>query len=164
MASYLSIQPLKRGDRFPEIQGKTLSGQKIHLPHDLNGKPSILIIYFYRDTRVQVKPWNERLHEKYGKYKNVNCLEVPMFQDYARLYGFVLDRKLKQIIPHKRHENVAVYYGKLGKYYYHFDVNSLTDCYVYLLDASGKVRATAVGEFTEDKFEQITGTLETLYA
>jgi len=162
VASYLTIQPLAEGDKLPSIPGKTLSGRKITLPSDVQGKISILIFYFYQEARPQVQAWYNTLLNKYGKRQDIISIEVPMIRDYARFYGFILGRKLKRLIPRKSHENVVIYYGKLEKYYYYFNVDSLTDCYVFVLDKTGRVRLSTCGEMTPEKMEQVSTKLEEL--
>ncbi len=164
MASYLTIQPLEDGDSFPRLKGKTLSGRKVLFPKHVEGKISILIFYFYQEARPQVQKWCSKLMESYGKRKDVACYEVLMARDYARLYGFIFDHKLKRLIPRKRRDNVVTYYGKLEKYYYHFNVNSLTDCYLFMLDKAGKVRLSAEGPMTQHKRDQINAKIEELSA
>jgi hypothetical protein len=132
------------------------------LPNDVQGKISILIFYFYQEARPQVQAWYNTLLSNYGKRQDIISIEVPMVRDYARLYSFILDRKLKRLIPRKRHENVVIYYGKLEKYYYYFNVDSLTDCYVFLLDKTGRVSLSTCGEITQEKIEQISTKLEEL--
>jgi hypothetical protein len=161
VASYLTIQPLKEGDIFPEISGKTLAGRKIMLPTKMRGKISIMIFYFYQEARPQAQAWYNLLITTYNTRKDIILLEVPMIRDYARLYSFILDRKLKWLTPRKKHENVVLYYGKLEKYYYHFNVNNLTDCYVFVLDKEGKVCTSVCGEVTPEKLQQISTKLET---
>ncbi len=160
MASYLTIQPLKEGDIFPEICGKTLGSRKVMLPGKMRGKFSIMIFYFYQEARPQAQTWYNSLNSIYGKRKDMILLEVPMIRDYARLYSFILDRKLKWLTPRKKHENVVLYYGKLEKYYYHFNVNNLTDCYVFVLDKEGKVITSAYGEVNPEKLQQVNTKLE----
>ena len=162
MASFLTIQPLVPGDKFPSIPGKLLSGQKISLPHDVQGKVSILVIYFYQEAHRQVQEWSNLLMKKYGKRNDLICIEMLMVRDYAYLYSFILDRKLKRLVPRKRHENVVMYYGKLEKYYYYFNVDNLTDCYVFVLDKTGNVKLAKCGEMTLEKMGHIHEKIEEL--
>lgn len=162
MASFLTTQALVPGDKFPDVLGKSLSGRKISLPHDVQGKISILVVYFYQEARPQVQEWHNLLLKKYGKCDDLICIEMLMVRDYAYLYSFILDRKLKRIIPRRRHENVLLYYGKLERYYYYFDVNNLADCYVFMLDKKGKVCLSDFGSVTQEKTDKIAIKLEEL--
>ena len=45
------------GERFPDVQGQTLSGEAVALPGDLAGEPAVLLVGYVQDTQFDLDRW-----------------------------------------------------------------------------------------------------------
>ncbi len=155
MISYLTIQPLDKGDIFPEFHGKTLTNQKLVFPGNLKGKIGLLFFTFMREGHNQVDSWLTPIQKKYSDLPDLNHFSVSMVREYNKLHRFVLNRSFRWFIPKENRTNTVFYSGKLEKFYCYFNVNSLSDCYVFLLDRDNKIQYVECGSANSEKLRDI---------
>src|SRR6266511_4292929 len=82
--------PMRTGEMFPNISGKTLTGLLLELPSAAIGKPAVVIFSFSRTAGKDAHLWNEHLAREFSNavpvYKVVVLESVPrLFRGMAEI-------------------------------------------------------------------------------
>ena len=65
-------------ERFPYIEGISLSGNDVKFPEVLIGKPSVLAVAFKQKAQLCINSWADEFFPRYGINKDVHYYEIPM--------------------------------------------------------------------------------------
>lgn len=150
------------GKKFPTIPAKTLSGDQVVFPDQLNKKVNLVILAFEEWAQKDVDTWAAFLLKEYDIDDEINYYELPMMSKfYSWLSGWI-DGGMKQGISPVLHDNVATFYGERKPYFDFFGIEDLNTCYVYLLDEEGKIQFAASGPMQKKKQEELILTINKL--
>jgi len=141
--------------KFLAIEAETLSGEKITFPDVTKGKYAFILIAFKRQTQGEVDSWLDPFIQEFGEHPSVTFYEIPMISKNWKWMSGWIDAGMRAGVPKNKHDHVATYYGPLGKYFDHFDVNDPQTVYVFLLDKKGNIIFNTSGPADDYKFSEL---------
>ncbi|MPQ47681.1 hypothetical protein GCQ56_11770 [Marinifilum sp. N1E240] len=150
-----TVDKLKLGDTFPNLNGELLSSKKISLPDHCKGKVSILIVAFKRGTQTQIDTWAKPLLHEFSMMEDFRFIEIPMISNFYSWISSYIDNGMRKGIVPSMHKNVMTYYGPLSDYYKYFDVADKKLCYLFLIDRTGKIQFLEKGEAKEENLQSL---------
>jgi hypothetical protein len=62
--------------KFPQIQGRNADGERVYLPVDLGGEPTLVLITFQWQQRSLVEAWREFADRLVEKHENFDYVEL----------------------------------------------------------------------------------------
>jgi hypothetical protein len=137
---------------FPEIEAKTLTGNKIVFPQAAYGKKVLYVVAFHRGAQSQADAWYNFYKELFQP-KGYVFYEIPMISNMWSWMSGMIDNGMRSGVPAFKHNNVATYYGPLKKYYEFFEVKDKDLVYVFSVDEKGHIVAKTHGFPTKSAIE-----------
>ena len=153
--------PLRVGDRMPELKGQTLTGRTAVLPRTSAGKVTLVAMGFTYKSRFPVEAWGGWYRATIGPRTDVTFFEVPMIGGLARLGRWFIDRGMRSGTPAELHEHVITVYGGTGdwKKRVAYSPEREDDAYLIVLDGDGVVRWLHHGEFDPARSDELRALL-----
>jgi putative protein-disulfide isomerase len=139
---------------FPMIEAKSLSKNKISLPNKSASKPTILCMLFKDEGRPLASNWTKNILSKYTK-QEVNLQEIALLPAGLKLLRGTIEKGMRKDVDLSFHDSYLTYFGKTKFYKEQLMMLDNNSCYVFLLDANGKIIYTADGDFNNTKMEAI---------
>lgn len=147
---------------FPQIEGISLSGDKVTFPDILVGKPSVLAVAFRQKAQKCINTWADELLLKYGIDKSINYYEIPMLGGQYTMARNWIDGGMRGGVPKPLHDYTVTYYGPLRSYFKSLDISSKGDCYMYVLNSEGVVVDRHNGYSTEKGLTEMFNLIDSL--
>ena len=151
------------GIKFPQISAETLAGKKIILPDSAQGKITLIIIAFKRESQPQLDSWLRPFMGEYGNKPGFTFYEIPMLAWYWKLMGWMIDSGMRSGIEKEKHKNVMTYYGDYSIYRRVLGLDDVTFGYAFLLDREGVIRWHSRGYATQNTIEEMIENAKKLY-
>lgn len=152
------------GEVFPSLRAETLSGIDILYPDDVEGKTTLILMAFKRETQLKIDSWLEPFLAKFEKDTSIQFFEIPMLAKGWKLMSRFIDGGMRSGIPIEKHGNVSTFYGDVDKYCRLLSITDKSDGYVFLLDKYGVLQWRSSGYATEEKLELLYSKIESLKA
>lgn len=125
------------GERFPEVQGTSLSGETTDLPQALQGEVSVLLIGYTRRSQFDIDRWILGLSQLQTP---VRLVEVPTAGGlFTRLFGERLDESMRRGIPEEDWPSVVTVYQQATRVTEFLGTAGRHNARVVLLDPNGVV-------------------------
>jgi len=146
---------------FPNVSGSNLEGQKLILPKDFEKKLNIVVIAFRREQTDLTDRWTGSLEEIERKNLTIRFYELPVLsRSYSPLRWWI-DGGMRAGIADKkaRKRTITVYTAKTS-FKNQLAIPNEETIYIFLVDKSGKILWRSVGDFNEEKIQQLRHSLE----
>lgn len=147
------------GSPFPRLKAETLSGIKVIYPDDVQGKVTLLLLAFKRETQQKIDSWLEAFLDEFSADTSVQFFEIPMLAKRWKLLAPIIDGGMRSGIPREKHGSVTTFYGDINSYRELLSMKDTSDCFVFLLDKEGTIQwrshGAADGEKLRGLFEKI---------
>lgn len=148
------------GQRLPHLEGETLTGRKVSLPSDAEGKIALLVMGFSYDARWDVEDWVENFRDRFADRNDVTFYEMPMIGGIARLAAPMIDAGMRRGTPRDLQDHVVTVYAQMGPIRRALGASDGSDTWVYLIDRDGTVLFQAHGPWDEEQFAGLTQAVE----
>jgi putative protein-disulfide isomerase len=150
---------------FPAITVKNLKAEDIILPKNALNKPTFICILMKDEGRPVAASWTKSILEKYPK-QEVNIYEVSLLPKGLKILRGTIEKGMKKDVDAGFHSNYTTFFGDVKTYKTTLKINDDNSSYVYLLDKTGKIKASADGYSTLEKanalFSQVTENAPTM--
>ncbi len=142
------------GERFPRVEGKSLSGKEVVIPDDVEGEAILIGVAFERDAQEMLDSWTHYFNALCEGKKDI--YELPMIEGSLwKIFSGFIDRGMKSGIPEERHDKVVTYYGDTSDVKEKLEIEDKSLGYVFLLDEEGKVLFKGEGYADEEGKEEL---------
>ena len=159
------------GKSFPNLSGETVSGQKISLPNQTNGKYTLLGLAMSKKSEDDLQSWYQPIAARFlqdaskaGLFADfaydVNIYFVPMFTGVNKAAAGPARKKALKNVDPKLHDHILFYVGKLEEYKDSLSLKDKDKPYFFVLDNEGKIVYTTEGAYTEAKIDEIESLIE----
>lgn len=135
-----SLIAQEKAQRFPKLEAKSLTREKIIFPDDLSDPVNILILVFKQDAQRIVDTWAKIILEEYEPQANISYYEVPMISTWWVPISWQIDNWMRDGIPEDFHDNTTTFYGDRGPYFEQLNMKDKDSCYLFILDSEGYIR------------------------
>ncbi len=168
--SLFGLHYLKAQNAFPDIEGITLEDKSMTLPKDTRGKNTIVGLAFSKKSDEDLRSWFEPAYRTFiDPPKNslipvteydVNIIFIPMLKGAAKAASGKIIKKMKEGIDPRLHSYILVYQGSINEYREVLNFGAKDVPYFFILDEEGNILHITYGEYSEEKFDEITALLE----
>lgn len=148
------------GARFPDLEVKTLGGNKLALPDAVQGKMTLISVSFTDPAQEKLDSWSNDLFKKYADNATIDYLETILISGKNKAFSGFINKGMKKAVAKSMHDKVSVYFGDLKPYYEHFGVSDKDDAYLFLLDKNGNVLFESSGMATSEKLAVLYSLVE----
>lgn len=146
------------GKKFPEVESKSLSGDKVKIPADLKGDINLISVAFVREAQAMIDSWIEPFQKM---CEGRSAYELPMIDGYFwKIFSGFIDEGMKAGIPNEKHDHVVTYYGDTSEFRKELGIDDKSLAYVYLLDENGKILWSGKGFADEEGIENMAENLK----
>lgn len=170
LISIISISNSTAQKVFPNIDGITLEDKTMSLPNDIKGKKTIVGLAFSKKSDEYLRTWFDPAYRTFispptnslipvTNY-DVNLIFIPMLKGAAKMASGKIVKKMKEGIDPRLHSYVMVYQGSLNDYKDVLNFGAKDVPYFFILDEEGNILHNTSGEYSEEKFDEITALLE----
>jgi hypothetical protein len=143
-------------DCIPNVDGKSLNGERVQLPKDLHGSNAILIVSFTRKSGEQSRRWGLEVSKMTAcDGQPVQWYELPVLSDVPRLVRPLALRAMRSgLTPEFRSHFVPIYANpEAWKRSVNFSVPD--DAYIALINKSGQVEHLWHGAFDKSRGSEL---------
>lgn len=159
------------GDTFPDLDGETVEGERIHLPKDIAGKYSLVGMAYSKKSEDDLATWIRPIYmafmreqENAGLFADfafdVNVYIVPMFTGVKAAGKKPAMKKALEKVDPGMWPHMLFYGGALKPYKDALDFEHNDVPYIFLLDPNGKIVYATFGPCTESKMDTIKSHIE----
>ena len=157
------------GQTFPDIEGKTLTGQQVTLPAVAKGKYTLVGLAYSQKSQDDLETWfqpvfdtfiskNKSMWDVSGSY-DVNIYFVPMLSGIKGAAAGKVENKLNKELDKELKPHVMIYKGSIKEYKEALGLEGKDTPYFYVLDEAGKVVYQTTGAYSEKKLGQMEAVL-----
>jgi putative protein-disulfide isomerase len=139
---------------FPSITVKNLKAEEIILPKSALDKPTFICILMKDEGRPVAASWTKNILEKYPK-QEVNLYEVSLLPKGLKILRGTIEKGMKKDVDASFHSNYTTFFGDVKSYKSALKIVDDNSCYVYLLDKSGKIKASTDGYVSAEKADDL---------
>ena len=142
--------------RFPSVSGDNLNREQMSLPDDLAGRLNLVFVAFQRLQQISVNTWVPFAADLETRFDGLRYYEVPTLSLRYRLGKAAIDGGMRGGIPDKstRARTITVYIDK-RRFRDALDIPDEDEIQVLLLDNSGEVIWRTLGEFSQEKADEL---------
>lgn len=155
------------GQKFPELNGKTLEDRVVTLPDDATGKYTLIGLSYSKKAEEYLRTWFDPVFNKFilklGMFDDsydVNVYFVPMFTGAKKMSFDKAFKEVKQKTDEQLYSRVLFYKGEMKIYKESLGMTDKEMPYFFLLDPNGIIVAKYIGRFNERYFEEIEEILD----
>lgn len=147
-----AVMTARAEDRFPEVTGKALTGEKVTLPVDLDKPFSLLAVAFLREQQADVDTWIPKMEMIEDEREDFAFYEIPTIKEMGPFRRWFIYRGMRGGIPAERarartvtlHIEKAPFTKALG-------IEDEGKIYLFLVDAEGRVVWRSEGTWSPEK-------------
>jgi len=146
---------------FPSVSGSDLEGKKHRLPNDFEGSLNIVIVAFRREQTDLIEGWTGSLEEIERKNLTIRFYELPVLsRSYSPLRWWIDGGMRAGIADKKARKRTITVYTAKRSFKNQLAIPNEETIYIFLVDKSGKILWRSVGDFNEEKIQQLRNSLE----
>ncbi|MEL6674785.1 MAG: hypothetical protein AAFR61_21435 [Bacteroidota bacterium] len=158
----LGLAQTARVRMFPTIQLKTLTRKPLTVPKDLTQKVNIVILVFEQQAQLKVNTWASVIFKEFEPQASISYHELPMMSGWYAPMAWQIDNWMRDGIPQDYHANTATFYGDRSPLLRKLEITDRSDCYVYILDQTGRIRFQSQGNMTPEKEQAFRAAVQRL--
>jgi len=136
--------------KFPEIQAETLSGKRVALPADVQGKPTLFVIGFTRASKDQTGYWSKKIPSDM-----VNFYSIAVLEDVPRLVRPAVTHAMKSDTAKEKRDRFLLVYSKEKELKEAVGFEKPDDAYLILIGPDGEVRWRFHGPFSHTTMSEM---------
>lgn len=151
-------------ETFPPLPVRTLSEQALQLPDDLPAMPVVIVVGFSHASRMQTRPWGDRLHEVYGARTDLRCYQVAVIEEVPRLVRGLVAARIRATLPQTLHDRFLLISEQMQAWKRLVDATQTDSAYLLLLDRERSIAWRSAGPLTEDRYAELAARIERVTA
>lgn len=125
------------GADFPSVTGESLEQNKVNIPEDFKGKPTLLLIGYKQNSQFDIDRWLIGLDMT---QTNVDVYEIPTIQGlFPQMFSTTIDNGMRAGIPKQLWKGVITIYEDGNKIQAFTGNTNPNNSRVVLLNKNGKI-------------------------
>ena len=138
-------------ERFPEVQGTSLSLVDHQIPGTLAGQVNLLLIAFRQWQQRDVNTWLPTAAALAGEYASFRAYELPVISKAYRPVSGFIDGGMRSGIPDPgvRDSTITIYLDR-KRFLRALDINSVGEIVPMLVTPDGEILWRTTGRMTDD--------------
>lgn len=155
-ALLLAVVPAS-ASTIPAATGTALDGHTVSLPHDLQGRVTILILGFSRNSADTTTAWEKPVRSSLAINPAIGFYDMPFLEDAPAFIRPFIVRSIRKQVPDALRPNfVPLTSGQATwKQLSGFTSAAPDAAYVLLVDHAGKVLWQTHDPFTPERFNEL---------
>ena len=147
--------------RFPDIEGKALTGDDFEVPGDLGSRHNLILVAFLREQQEDVDTWIPKAEKMEEADSSFAFYEFPVLPEMNRVTRWFIYQGMRSGITSEdaRARTVTFHLDK-EKFRQHLGIESEEYISVFLVDSEGTLLWRTVGTWDEEKEADLKQTLQ----
>jgi len=143
-------------ERFPEIEGTSLSLVEHHLPGTLAGRANLLLVAFRQWQQRDVDTWVPVATALAGEYVGFRSYELPVISKIYRPVSGFIDGGMRSGIPDPgvRDSTITIYLDR-KRFLRALNINSVDEIVPMLVTPAGEILWRTTGRMTDDGDQEV---------
>ena len=148
-------------ERFPEIEGTSLSLVEHRIPGTLAGRVNLLLIAFRQWQQRDVDTWVPTAAALAEDYASFRAYELPVISKIYRPVSGFIDGGMRSGIPDSgvRDSTITIYLDR-GRFLQALNINSVGEIVPMLVTPHGKILWRSTGRMTDDGDRELRTAVE----
>jgi hypothetical protein len=131
---------------FPSVEGRSLTGQTVHLPGDLEGELNLLAVAFHRWHQKDVDSWSGEFEDLESAHHSLAAYEVPTISGRWKPARRFIDGGMSAAIPDPRtRARTVTVYGDTSRITGALELPDREQIAVVLCDRRGEIGWLGLG-------------------
>lgn len=154
------------GERFPAIEGETVTDQKVQVPDDTRGKYTLVGMAFSKKSDDELQSWFQPVYSRFlqdagnaGLFADfaydVNVYFIPMFSGLKKAAAGTAKKKALKKVDAGLQPHILFYVGETKSYRDALNLEEKDQPYFFVLDKQGNVVYATEGAYTDRKMEEV---------
>ena len=146
------------GVDLPVLEANSLNGDVVALPRDAKGHAAVLVIGFSKAAAKISRPWLEgcRSATAAGSAESgTYCYDIRMLEEVPRLFRGQVERGMRSGLPVELQRQTLLVYTENDAWRERVGADDDKTPYVIGIDAGGRVRGAATGQFVETELRKM---------
>lgn len=146
---------------FPRITGENLLRQPVRFPEDIRGRPTLVLVAFFREQQIDVNTWLDEQAALEARLPGLRLIETPTISSGRwGLAADFIDGAMRSGIPDPAaRERTITFYTDVDAFCRALDLPTTGTIYAVLLDERTRVLAVEPGPFTQAALDRLAGAL-----
>ncbi|MFW9893126.1 MAG: hypothetical protein ACFFFO_13025 [Candidatus Thorarchaeota archaeon] len=147
-------------NKFPNVVGSNLNGDRIRIPSELKGDYNILLVPFQQWQQGLVNSWVPFLEHLMEKKEWFDYYELPTIRKMNVFFRRMIDGGMRGGIPSRdtRGRTVTLYIDK-APFKEQLEIPTEDTLYLYLVDKNGTIFWRESGEISDEKATSLENAL-----
>jgi len=148
-------------ERFPEIEGTSLSLVEHHLPGSLAGRVNLLLIAFRQWQQRDVDTWVPTAAALAAEHAGFRAYELPVISKIYRPVSEFIDGGMRSGIPDSgvRDSTIAIYFDR-KRFLHALNIDSVGEIVPMLVTPNGEILWRTRGLMTDDGDQGLRAAVE----
>ncbi len=148
---------------FPKLTGKSLSGARVEVPAGLVGDLNLVFVPFLQRQQLDINRWIRKLGAIEDVHEGLALYEIPLMRRFPKPYQSFIDSGMRAGIPDpKTQSRTITVYTDRPEFLSNAGLASIAKVWIVLVDQTGTVFWSHVGEYSEAAAESLNWSLEQL--
>lgn len=154
------------GQVFPDLTAETATNKSVKIPHDTNGKYTLLGLAYSKKSEDDLNSWFSPVYNKFIRDSkdagifaaftyDVNVYFIPMFSGVKAAGVGVAKKKVLKNVEPEIQPHILFFKGNIKPYKESLDFERKDIPYFFVLDKDGKIVHATSGKFTEKKLDAV---------
>lgn len=137
---------------FPTVTGQNLLGEKLTIPHQLQGKLNLLVVAFQQWHTQLIATWVPFLETLVAGYPDIQYYELPTLRQFNFLSRKIIDSGMRGGIPstEMRARTITLYLDKT-EFDKALQIPTEDTIYLFLVDCEGRILWRDQDRYSEEK-------------
>jgi hypothetical protein len=138
--------------RFPEVEGKALTGKKFAAPGDLGGRHNLILVAFLREQQEDIDTWIPRGEELEKADSSFTFYEFPVLPEMNSVTRWFIYQGMRSgITSEEARARTVTFHLDKERFMEHLGIESEDYISVFLVDSEGTILWRTAGRWDEEK-------------
>lgn len=148
---------------FPKLTGRSLSGARVAAPAGLVGDLNLVFVPFLQRQQLDINRWIRMLGDIEETHEGLALYEIPLMRRFPKAYQSFIDSGMRAGIPDpKTRSRTVTVYTDRSEFLANAGLASIAKVWIALIDQTGTIFWSHVGEYSESAAETLAWSLEQL--
>ncbi|MGE9294894.1 MAG: hypothetical protein ACQKBV_01190 [Puniceicoccales bacterium] len=155
--------PMRSGataSAFPRVEGINLQGQKIDVPNQLRGNPTLVIVAYEREQQSVIDGWLPALEELEKRRSGFRFYELPVIYETNIVNRFWITNGMRSGIENTtaRYRTITLYTDR-EQFNEMVGISNMSTIHLLVLNANKEIVWRTSGGYSADKFIALQGVI-----
>ena len=127
------------GSAMPQVEGQSLSGNKVSLPDAASGKVAVLVLGFTRASKTPTSDWAKQIRVDFGSQPGFDLYQIPVLEEVPHLIRGMVISGIKKGVPENQRDHFVIVVHSESQLKNFVGYKEPDDAYLVVLAQDGKI-------------------------